>query len=239
METIPQPSFTLKACYSKAWKSFTKWWIPICLIAGVLMVFELGPEQLAKAEAAAVGETIARIIDAFEQDDLAQVEALAVELNETSLAYAKTVMTFTLYAAPVIAVLTIILLCASIMAVKDRHTTYSPWHILRVAFLNMLMAFAKVLLLFLFLPLGIYVYIKLYFISLAMVEEQRGLTGAIKRSWEISAGNFWPLFGMVAINSALQLAMLPTLIGLIPATGFATTARAAAFSMLHNEHSSS
>jgi len=232
MDTVAQPRLSLKACYAKAWKAFAKWWIPICLIAGVLMVFELGPRQLAKAESSAMGETISQIITAFEQNDLERVEALSIELNEALLSYAKTVLTFTLYAAPIVAILTILLLCASVMAVKNQRIRYSPGHILWVALANLLVVFVKVLLLFLFLPLGVYLYIKLYFVSLAMVEEHQSLIAAIKRSWETSAGNFWPLLGMVVLNGTLQLAMVPTLVGLIPATGFANTARASAFELL-------
>jgi hypothetical protein len=144
-------------------------------------------------------------------------------------------MTFALYVVPVVAILTIMLLCTSIMAVKGQRIRYSPWRILWVAFLNFLMASVKIILLFIFLPLGIYIYIKLYFVSLVMVEERQGLAEAIKKSWGISTGNFGPLLGMVTINSILQLAMVPTVVGLIPAIGFVTTARAAAFSMLRSK----
>lgn len=225
------------ACYTKAWRAFAKWWIPICLIAGLLMVFELGPKQLAKAEASAVIQTCVQFFTAIVQDDLALAEELIIELNETMLTYAKTVLTFTLYATPIIAILTIVLLCTSIMAVKDQRIRYSPGSILWVSLLNLPIAIIKILLLFIFLPLGIYIYIKLYFISLAMVEERQGLRGAIKRSWEISSGHFWPLLGMFAINSMLQMAAAPTIVGLIPASGFSTTARAAAFELLRNDQS--
>lgn len=238
MESGFPSKFSLTACYSKAWKAFAKWWIPICLIAGLLMVFQLGPKQLAKAESSAVIQTCIQLFTAIGQEDWVQAEELSFALNETLFAYAKTVMKFTLYATPLIAILTIVLLCTSVMAIKDQRIRYSPWRILWVAFLNFLMAFAKVLLLFLFFPLGIYLYIKLYFVSLAMVEERKGLSGAVKRSWEISTGNFWPLLGMVTINGAIQMTMVPTLIGLIPATGFATTARTAAFEMLRKERTS-
>ncbi len=234
METPVYPDFSLMACYAKAWKSFAKWWIPICLIAGGLMVFELGPKQLAKAESSAVSQSLTKIAVAIGQDDWLEVEELAIKLNETVLAYAKTVATFTLYATPVVAVLTILLLCTSIMAVQDRRIRYSPWRILFVALVNTLMTVVKILLLFLFLPLGIYLYIKLYFVSLAMVEERKNLAAAIQKSWSLSTGHFWPLLGMVILNSILQFAMVPTLIGLIPASGFATTTRAAAFAMLRD-----
>lgn len=232
MESATHPSFSLMACYAKAWKAFAKWWIPICLIAAGLVVFQLGPEKLAKAESSAISHSLTEIAVAIEQDDWIRVEALAAELNETLLAYAKAVATFSLYAAPIVALLTIVLLCTSIMAVKGRRIRYSPWHILFVALVNTLLAFVKILLVFLFLPLGVYLYIKLYFVSLAMVEEQKNLSDAIQQSWHLSTGHFWTLLGMVALNSILQFAMIPTLIGLIPASGFATTSRAAAYAML-------
>ncbi len=196
------------------------------------MLFQLGPEKLAKAESSAISQSLTEIAVAIEQDDWVRVEELAAELNKTMLTYAKAVAIFSLYATPVVAVLTILLLCTSIMAVKGRRIRYSPWRILFIACVNTLLAFVKILLLFLFLPMGIYLYIKLYFVSLAMVEEQKNLSAAIRQSWHLSTGHFWPLLGMVTLNSILQFAMVPTLIGLIPASGFATTSRAAAYAML-------
>jgi hypothetical protein len=227
-----QPEFSIKACYAKAWKSFAKWWIPICLLAAALMAFQLGPRQLAKAESTAMSQTLTKVLDAFEQNDFDQMEELAIELNEAAMAYAKKLMTVMLYAAPVVTILSILLLCTSMMAVKNQRTRYSPGSVIFVAFVNFIVAFVKVLLIFLFFPLGFYIYIKLFFVSLLMLEEQQRPMEAIRESWKLTAGHFWPLFGMVAINGTLQFAMVPTIIGLIPASGFANTARAAAFTML-------
>lgn len=238
METIEQPRFNLAACYVKAWKAFAKWWIPICLIAGGLMIFEWLPKQLTKAESSAASQTIGQIVTAFEQNDLERVEEQMVELNEVFWIYAKTIATFTLYAAPFVAVLTIVLLCMSVMAVKDRRIRYAPGRVLWVAVLNLFMAFAKVFLLFLIFPLGIYIYIKLYFVTLVMMEEGKSFFEAIQRSWDLSTGVFWPLFGMVALNGILQLVMLPTLVGLIPASGFTHTVRTSAFELLRAGESS-
>jgi len=232
METMQSPRLPLKACYSKAWRAFSKWWIPICLVAGILMVFQIGPKQLARAESAAVGQTVEQIVSAFEQNDLERVEKLAIELNETAWAYAEKVMTFALYALPFAAILTILLLCISVMAVKNQRTRYPPRRIVLIAGVNLVLAVVKVSLIFLLLPLGLFIYIKFYFVTLLMLEEGHSPGRAIKSSWQITEGNFWPLFGMVAINSLLQSALAPTLIGLVPATGFANTARAAAYSIL-------
>jgi hypothetical protein len=228
-------ALSLKACYTKAWKSFAKWWIPICLLSGVLMVFQIGPKQLAKVESAAMAQTLSRVLEAFQQNDLEQLEDLVIELNETAWVYAKKMMAFMLYAAPIVAIFSILLLCASMMAVKDQRKHYSPWRVIVIAFVNLALAFIKVLLIFLLFPLGYYIYIKLFFVSLLMLEEGKSPSVAIQESWNMTRGNFWPLIGMVAINGLLQLAMVPTLVGLIPATGFSTTARAAAFTLLRSK----
>ena len=232
MEPMHSPRLSLKACYSKAWRAFAKWWIPICLLAGILMVFQLGPKQLARAESSAVGQTIEQIVSAFEQNDLERIEDLAIELNETAWAYAQKVMTFALYALPFAAILSILLLGTSVMAVKNQRRRYPPGRVILIAGVNLVIAVVKIALIFLLLPLGLFIYIKLYFVTLLMLEEGHSPARAIKSSWQITNGDFWPLFGMMAINSLLQLALAPTIIGLIPATGFANTARAAAYSML-------
>jgi hypothetical protein len=196
------------------------------------MVFQLGPKQLAKAESTAMSKTVVKILTAVENGDVGQLEELAVELNEALMAYARKVVTFMLYAAPVVAIVSILLLCISMMAVKNQRTRYSSGWVAFTAFVNLLLAFAKVLLIFLLFPLGYYIYIKLFFVSILMLEDQRRPMNAIRESWRMTGGHFWPLFGMVVINGTLQFAMVPTIIGLIPASGFSTTARAAAYSML-------
>lgn len=236
MESTVQSSFSLPACYARAWKTFAKWWIPLCLVAGVLIVFELGPKQIAKAQSSGMTQSLIQLFRAVTAENFDQTEETILELYDDTMAYTETMARFTLYAMPVVAVLTIVLLCASMMAVKDQRIHYSPWRILWISFLNTLLAFVKVFLLIFLFPLGVYIYIKLYFASLAMVEEHRGLANAVKRSWALSSGKFWPLLGIAAINSSLLVAMAPTLIGLIPATGFANTARATAFELLRNDN---
>ena len=234
VETVKPSEFSLAECYSKAWSAFSKWWIPLCFLSGALMLFECAPKHLVRAEIPALIQSGTQVFNAIEQDDFILAETILIELNDSLYTYVKAAAVWTLYATPIIAILTIVLLCTSIMAVKDQRIRYSPWRLLWVSFLNILVAFMKVLLLFLFLPLGIYIYIKLYFVCLVMVDEQQGLRGAIKRSWKLSSGHFWPLLGMVALNGTFQMIMIPTIIGLIPASGFANTARAAAFELLRN-----
>jgi hypothetical protein len=223
---------SLKSCYAKAWKSFAKWWIPICAIAGGLMVFEWIPKQLAKGESLALHQKITAVVAAFNQGDLDQVEMLAVQLNATLMAYAHKLLVFSLYAAPFAILLTVLLLATALMATRDRRMRFAPKRIAVVSLAHLVFAIVKVLLIFFLLPLGIYVYVKLFFVSLLMLEEGKSPVEALRESWRMTEGNFWPLFGMVTINGTLQFLTVPTIIGIIPATGFANTARAAAFTML-------
>jgi hypothetical protein len=196
------------------------------------MLFNWLPKQLAKAELSAMSQGMAEIMAAAGQGDLNQVEMLTAELVETMTAYATKLLAFSLYAAPFAALLTVLLYCIALMAVKDRRTRYAPKNIAVVTLFQFAIAFVKMLLLFLLLPLGIFIYIKLFFVSLLMLEEGKSPGAAIRGSWNMTTGTFWPLLGMVAINGMLQLSLVPTIVGLIPATGFANTARAAAYTML-------
>ena len=229
------PSLSLKKCYSKAWKSFAKWWIPLCLVAGFLMLFEWVPKQLAKAETQAFNQTLSEVATALENDDMAQLEEGLDVLAESLSAYTAKLLAFSLYAAPFVALLSVLLVGISLAAVKNRRQRFTPKQIATVALVQLVLAFSKILLLFVFFPLGVFIYIKLYFVSLLMLEGNPSPGAAIKGSWNMAAGNFWPLFGLVAINGLLQFALALTLIGFIPATGFVGTVRAAAFTMLRTD----
>lgn len=225
-------SLSIKSCYSKAWTSFAKWWIPLCVIAGILVVFQWIPKQLAQTESTAMHQSLSDITAAFDQGDYSQLGALTEQLTVTVLDYAQRVLVFSLYATPFALLLTVLLIATSLMAARNRRIKFSSGRLASVALAHLVFAFVKMLLLLLLLPLGLFVYIKLFFVSLLMLEEGATPVAAAKESWRMTSGNFWPLFGLVAINSLLQLALIPTVIGLIPATGFANTARAGAFAIL-------
>ncbi|MCF7817754.1 MAG: hypothetical protein K9M54_07715 [Kiritimatiellales bacterium] len=233
MATDVKP-LSIKACYSKAWKAFAKWWIPICLIAGFLMAFEWIPKQFVTPDSQSLNQRVTEIVETYNQGDMDRLEVMVTELNEDLMAYAKKMVIFSLYIAPFALVFTILLLATSLMAVKNQHIRYAPKRMVVVALTHLVIAFVKVLLIFLILPLGMYVYVKLSFVSLLMLDNEQSPTAAVRESWSMTEGNFWPLFGIVAINGTLQIAMIPTVIGLIPATGISNTARAAAFTMLRS-----
>ncbi len=189
---------------------------------------------MAKAETQAFNQTLTEVVAALENNDVAQLEAELAALSEVLPAYTAKLLTLSLYAAPFVALLSVLLVGTSLAAIKNRRQRFTLRQVAAVALVQLVLAFAKILLLFVFFPLGVFIYIKLYFVSLLMLEENQPPKAAIQGSWNMVSGNFWPLFAMVAINGVLQFSMALTLIGFIPATGFVGTVRAAAFTMLRN-----
>jgi hypothetical protein len=159
-----------------------------------------------------------------------QIERASAEVREQSIQLLNNIVKFTLYFLPVIAILTVILLMYANWAAKNKKEKRKPVHsIVYITFVNIVVVFViAIAFVFLIVP-GLYLYIKLLFVSLVMLEAKKGGIDAIKLSWRMTSGNFWPLFALMALNTLLQAALTITIIGVIPATGFANTARAAAF----------
>jgi hypothetical protein len=117
---------------------------------------------------------------------------------------------------------------------NDFRKKQTSGRILYISGVHVLLAIIKALAMVLVLPLGIYLYIKWLFVSFILLEEDASIGEAVRRSSELTKGNFFPLLGLVTLNSAIQLISLPTLIGIIPATGFVNTVRAAAYVALRD-----
>lgn len=88
----------------------------------------------------------------------------------------------------------------------------------------------------LFVAPGVLLYVRLYFVPLILIDETIPPLRALRRSFALTRGYVGPLFVLVLTNTFIQLASLPTVIGAIPVTGFASTARAEAFRRLSAVH---
>ena len=226
-------SLSLKTCYSLSWKSFSKWWIPLCLISSLILLFEVGPRILLHPEIVALKQAAFESISIVQTGTIEEMEAHLFEIQTLTLAYTAKLLRVLLAAFPFIALLSMILLTWANAAVKDRRNKNSFWRMLTISGVHLLLAFVKGLAFALFLLPGFYLYTRLFFVTLIMLEEKDvGMVEAIRRSWLMTRGNFWNLLALICLNGGLQVAAAPTLIGLIPATGFANTARAAAYQML-------
>jgi hypothetical protein len=140
-------------------------------------------------------------------------------------------------AMPFVALLGVLIIATSLMAVRDKRRTLSPFRLLGIALFQLLLSVVKMLLLVTIFPLGVFVYIKLYFATLFMLDGEAPLD-ALSKSWKITAGHFGGLFLLLFLNTLIQFFAGLTVIGFLPATGFVATARATAFSMLNEPKTS-
>ena len=226
-------NLSVSRCYVLAWKSFSKWWIPLCLISSIIFVFQIIPRILMRAEMNELKITAHSSINALLENDLDELNEISLKVTTQMAAFMRKSAKIGLYVFPLVALFTIILLMYANWAVKNRQDTRRPLPtIIYIAFVHVMLAIGKMLaFLFFFFP-GIYIYVKLFFVSLIMLEAKKGAWAAIKISWQMTRGNFWELFLLVVMNTGIQLLALPTVIGVIPATDFANTARAAAFRII-------
>jgi hypothetical protein len=65
---------------------------------------------------------------------------------------------------------------------------------------------------------GIYIGVRLAFVSQAVVLERRGATDSLSRSWNLVAGNWWRVFGIVLVVSIL-VSVLEAIVGNILGAG--------------------
>jgi hypothetical protein len=223
-------------CYVLAWRCFSKWWIPLCVISGIVVVFQIIPRILVRADVNELEATTRSLVTAVLQNDLAELEEISAKVAAQTGVLMRKLTTYGLYLFPIVALLTIILLMYANWAVKNRQEARRPLPTLvYIAFVHVMLAIAKLSAFFFFFVPGAYLYIKLLFVSLIMLETKKGASAAIRISWRMTSGNFWRLFLLVLMNTGIQLLALPTIIGEIPVTGFANTARAAAFRMIWEE----
>lgn len=223
----------LSESYKLAWKSFQKWWIPICLISLFIFVFEIIPKIHLSSEFNNLEKTTQKLIKSLLQDDTQRAKLLIFEVQYKSRLILKKIIQSTAIVFPFIALGTIILLMTANWATKDKKGEKKSFITLAyIACIHILLACIKLIAFLLFIIPGIYLYVKLLFVSLLMLEEDMNVWQAVKKSWQLSAGYFTELFLLVVINAILQCILLFTVVGVIPGTGFVNTVRAAAFQLL-------
>ncbi len=227
---------SITRCYALAWRSFCKWWIPLCLVSGIIFVFEIIPSMLVRVDVDKLKDTARQAITATLENDVEKMEDISLKVKAQTSILIRKFIRFGLYTFPLVALFSVILLMHANWAVKNRQETRRPPSVLiYITFVHIVLAIGKLLAFFFFFFPGAYLYIKLLFVSLIMLEGKKRARAAIKISWRMTRGNFWRLFLLVLMNTGIQFLVLPTVIGAVPATGFVNTARAAAFRMIWEE----
>lgn len=225
--------FDLIDCYKLAWKSFSKWWIPLTLISFFVVFFQILPQILSMGELSSFKKDTIEIFVAIFNSDADKLETLSASIVDKSQSISVNFMKMGTILFPLTALLSIVLIMQANLAVKDtnkRERTF--FELIYISVVHVVLAIVKLFAFFLFVIPGVFLYIKLLFVSLVMLEEKEGVWTAIKKSWQLTEGNFWPLLTLVVLNTSVQGMVVPTIIGAIPATAFVNTARASAYRQL-------
>lgn len=233
-----QPRISPVACYRVGWRSFSKWWIPICLISGVIFVFNILPRLLITDEVELITRSLRMLLTGMADANTIQMERSVDQMMQQLSELCFDLARYSGLAMPFIAVFTALLLIVANFAVKDRRDKQGVFYTLYIAGVNVVLAVVRVVPFFLFVVPGIYVYVRLFFVSLVMIEGRTGAWEAVRTSWRLTGGrNFWPLTILLLMNVGVNAVAGVTVIGLIPSVGFTNTARAAAFQQLwRHEH---
>ena len=197
---------SVTTCYVLAWRSFSKWWISLCLISGIIVVFQIIPRVVVRTDVNELSTTAHRFMTALSQNDLRTLEEIFPELVAQTGRLMRKLIRFGFYVVPLVALFSVALLMYANRAVKNRQEPTTPLSsLLYIALVHVVLAIAKLLAVFFFVLPGVYLYIKLLFVSLIMLEERRGARVAIQESWQMTRGNFWELLLLVLMNAGVQL----------------------------------
>lgn len=229
-------ALSLKKCYALAWRSFKKWWIPLCFVSAFILLFEVIPRVMLRPETNQLKQAIVDAVSVFKTGTLEEMEVLLQEIQSLSWGYTEKLSKLLLVGLPFISLLSMVLLAWANVAVKNRRNTHSLRRMIVITGAHLFLALIKGLAFLVFILPGFYIYTRLFFVTLIMLEEDdAGMVDAVKKSWRMTQGHFWNLLTLICLNSTLQVLVAPSLIGLIPVTGFANTARAAAYQMVKLE----
>lgn len=228
-----RPTISVIDCYRSGWRAFAKWWIPICLISGIIFGFNILPRLMVSDDVSEVTTSLRELVEYAADQNTVGMERAWFQISQTFTALGFKLAKWTGVAMPFVAVFTALLLIVANFAVKDEKEKLSVAYTLYLAGVNVILAVVRVVPFFLFIVPGIYIYVKLFFVSLVMIECKCGAREAAVTSWRMTGGhNFWPLTILLMMNVGVNAVAGVTVIGLIPSVGFTNTAKAYAFQTL-------
>ena len=239
------------ACLTRAGRAFAAWWIPLCLLAGVLLVTQTWvPGWLIGAHA----DALAPYRDAYEKlmdDSRAHPGKIDAHVSEFLLTiddltrdpYVRDALRGMILRVILVVSIVFILVAflqlamvvvskASVQRPEERTLRKNARQCLLLTLSYMLLAFVKITpFLWCILP-GVYLYVRLYFTGFLITDTSPDPIRAMADSWRMTQGNFWRIFVLFLLQTAITLFSMVTIIGFIPGSSFNYTLRAAAYDQL-------
>lgn len=245
------PVLDITVCVKKAAKAFKGWWIPLCLVSGVILfsqtwiphwllgqhVSDLKPYLTAYEECKSkCFEEPTRIADhvidfEFEIYELSQDPGIQSAIKEIFIKLFTVI--FILFFVVLFLNLLLILLAKASTQVKKERTLKKNMRNSPFLFLSYtILSIVKIAPWFFCVLPGVYLYVRLFFTGFIITEESSSPFTAMRKSWKMTEGNFGRLCVIFLIAFAIDIFSLMTIIAFIPGTSFKYTLRAAAYQQL-------
>ena len=242
----------INLCFQEAWRGFKGWWIPLCVVATIILLSQSWlPKKLLSNEISKFEpyrEAYQEFRSEFFKNPSQFIEinneylkrnieiTLRPETEEAILQLLKMGIIVMGVLAVFIALLNIFMIIiakASVQKNKKDITLKKDFSKSFYLFFSyLLLAIIKMVPFFFCILPGVYIYIKLYYTGFIITEESANPLASIPKSWKMTEGNFFPVFFIFCITLAVNLVTIMTIIGIIPGSSFNYTLRAASYEQL-------
>lgn len=242
------PKVSIAAAFKEAWKGFKGWWIPLCLVSAIILLsqswlpkYALGkiPELKVFEEYKREWRDYNRLLKAgynpraAREFFWARVNRISnkPETKEAFYAIILKVMVFFGGLILLVSILNVIIILFSKFSVSEKKESFkdNAGKPLTLTPSYLLLTIIKLIGFCCFIIPGIYLYIKLYFTGFIITEESANPFTAMKKSWQLTEGIFWPTLLVFLITLLIDLLSMITVIGFIPGNSFKYTLRASLY----------
>ena len=241
------------ACFREAWRGFKSWWIPLCLVATVLVALNSGwavkwyfHEELPALQPyqqagqtyfsevlsdpgnafAAADRMLQRIVDISDKPETARAWQ-QIRRKVWRLLGVLFIIVSALH------VIMVIMAKASVHTPQERTLRRDARRTALLTLSYAVMALVKILPFCCCILPGLFVYTKLYFSDFIITETSANPLRAMAQSWRMTEGNFWRVFLLLLITLLTHVMSLLTMgLAEIPGRPFEYTLRAAAYRQL-------
>jgi len=247
-------SLDLKMCFAEAWRGFKGWWIPLCIVAALVVVLSqtwllvrlLGPEwhTVASQYQSACSSLAAQVVrgeDPIEANDAFMREMASLFSQPAPQRLLLKVLWFAVALALAICILHVVMVLMSKASVQVRKEDITLKQDLpRSAVFTLsyiVLAFIKMVLIICCCVLpGLYLYMRLYFTDFIITDASPNPFTACAESWRLTRGNQLKIMLLFAVTLLTHVMSILTMgIAEIPGRPFEYTLRAAAYRQLKRQ----
>lgn len=238
----------ISEAFQDAWKGFKGWWIPLCIASSILLFSQ---SWLPKLVVKNFPEF--KIVDSYkkEYDDFSKLIDSGYNPHSAAMRFIEKILEITaepeteklfrtlvykitilggilLVLVSVLHVVIILMSKFSVSTKKESIKKYAGKPFKLTPSYLLLTIIKLIPFMFCIIP-GFYFYVRLYFTGFIITEKSANPFSAMKKSWEITEGIFWPTFFIFVITLFIDMISAITIVGFIPGTSFKYTLRASLY----------